>query len=312
MLSPVLTDVKFVGVGTDLDSYGVAFLAYGITIDNDTGNWLLVNQTWHIPPWTYGWSQPLPGTKAISVQVEAGPSIIPSVNVGTFVRLFITASQVPQSNGYTAVTSASISSTITISGPVTVTGTVGVSGPVDVSGSNVNAAITNTVNITGSVSISGGTVSIGSTVTVTGSVNANITNTVNITGSVSITSGSVTISGSVTVGTITAGNVNVNPGTFTLGGQGDASVGVTGTAFQLSTTSIPTQVVMLKARSGNSGILYVGKSNVTNTQSTAGNRSTTAGLQLDPGDMIVFPATNLNAIYINGTAGDGVSYEYWT
>jgi hypothetical protein len=234
MLASVLTDVKFINVGDDLDSYAVAFLAYGLTIDNDTGNWLFVNKTWHIPPWTYGWSQPLPGTKAISVEIEAGSVIIPSVNVGTFVRLFITASQVPQSNGYTAVTSTSI------------------------------------------------------------------------------TSGTVTISGSITVGTITAGNVNVNPGTFTLGGQGDASIGVTGTAFQLSTTSVPTQVVMLKARTGNAGIVYVGKSNVTNTQSTAGNRSTTAGFQLDPGDMIVFPATNLNAIFINGTAGDGVSYEYWT
>lgn len=347
MVAP-LSLAKDISLGTALPSFSPGFVVYGIVIDNDTGNWLGITPgNYIVPPWTYGWSQPLGGTQSVSLSILAGPSIIPSVNAGTFVRALFTEERVPQSNGFTAITASNINNAVNIVGPVAITGNVGISGlvdvsgstvvasisnaisiagpvdvtgssvliggPVDVSGSNVNAAVTGSVSISGGVTISSGTVSIGGTVDVSGStVSATISNTVTITGNVAITSGTVAISGSVTVGTITAGNVNVNPGTFTLGGQGDAAINATGTAFQLSTSSVPTQVVMLKARSSNAGTIYVGKSTVTNTQSAAGARSTTAGLQLEPGDMIVFPATNLNAIYINGTSGDGVSYVYWT
>lgn len=390
MLPPTaLSQQKFLAAGEELQSFAPGFPAYGILLNNDTGNWLSVNGTFIVPPWTYGWSQPLPGTNSVSVTILPGPSIIPSASLGTYVTLLITAERLPQSNGFTAVTSASLSASVTIAGPVAVTGTVGISGGVDVSGSNVNAVITNSVAITGSVSITG-SVTIGNTVDVSGStVTATVSNTVTISGSVTVTSGSITvagsvsisggvtitsgtidigtvagtvtitgtisntvdvnvtssvsvssvggtvtvagtinigntpsvsisgtpsvniasgtvsISGSVTVGTITAGNVQITPGTFTAGGQGVTKVAVTGTAVQLkSTTAI--KVLIIKARSANAGTLYLGKSTVTNDE-TAG----TGGLQLDPGDMVTFTDVDTANIYINGTAGDGVSYMYW-
>ena len=198
-----------------------------------------------------------------------------------------------------------------ISGAVTVTagtidiGTVG--GVVTITGT-----ITNTVNTTVTNSIA--VTSVGGTVTVAGTINIGNTPSVSISGTpnVNIASGTVSITGSVTVGTITAGNVNVNPGTFTYAGSGALTLGVTGTRMQLNTVSVPTQVVMIEAYADNAATIRVGNSGVTNARPTAGNRSTTAGFEIEPGGSIVIPATNLNALYIIGTAGDGVSYQYWT
>lgn len=349
-----LTD--FLSAGSELKSFSAGFFCYGIVINNDTGNWLIVNGTWIVPPWTYGWSQPLPGTKAISITLLPGPSIIPSVGGGTFVTYVLTEDHLSQSNGYTAVNSTSISAgTVTVSGPVTVTGTVAISsGTVSVSGTVTIAgsvtvtsgtvSISGTVAVSGSVTITAGTVNIGTvagTVTVTGTitntVNTTVTNSIAVTSvggtvtvagtinigntpsvtisgtpNVNIASGTVSISGSVTVGTITAGNVNVNPGVFTYAGSGALTLGATGTRMQLSTVSVPTQVVMIEAYADNANTIRIGNSGVTNARPTAGNRSTTAGFELEPGSSFTIPATNLNALYVIGTASDGVSYQYWT
>lgn len=294
---------KDIALGTDLQSFSPGFVAYGIIVDNDTGNWLLITPgNYIVPPWTYGWSQPLNGTQAVSVIVQPGPTIIPSVNLGTFVRLLLTEERVPQSNGFTAVTSASISSTIVIAGPVAVTGTVGINTPVDVSGSNVNANITNALTIAGVVSITGA-VSVGGTVDVSGStVTATISNTVTITGTVTI--GNI-VGGTVNIGTVT-GDVSIVPGIFQVGGSGVTVVAVTGTRVALRATTA-VKVIIVKARTANAGTLYLGDSTVTNNET-----ATTGGLQLDPGDMVTFTETDIADIFINGTAGDGVSYMFWT
>lgn len=271
MLPPpsTLSQQKFLAVGEELRGFSPGFPVYGIVLNNDTGNWLSVNETFIVPPWTYGWSQPLPGTQSVSITLLNGPSIIPSVSVGTYVTMVVTEDRVGQSNGFTAVTSASISSAVTIAGAVSVTGTVGISGGVDVSGSNVNANITNTVTITGTVNI--GTIA----------------------------------GGTVNIGTVT-GDVSIIPGIFQVGGSGVTKIAVTGTRVALR-ASTAVKVIIVKARSSNVGTLYVGDSTVTNNET-----ATTGGLQLDPGDMVTFTETEIADIFINGTAGDGVSYMFWT
>jgi len=97
----------------------------------------------------------------------------------------------------------------------------------------------------------------------------------------------------------------IAPGTFTLGGNGVTKVSVTGTAVVLHAAQA-CQVAMVKARKANVGTVYVGTSSVTNDE-TAG----TGGLQLSPGDVITFSETDLSHLYINGAAGDGVSYLWW-
>lgn len=98
----------------------------------------------------------------------------------------------------------------------------------------------------------------------------------------------------------------VIPGVFTLAGQGVRLVAVTGTAIAIKATTVAKQVIV-KARAANAGTIYLGASTVT-ADETAG----TGGLQLSAGDMVAFPVADLALVFINGTAGDGVSYAYWT
>lgn len=98
----------------------------------------------------------------------------------------------------------------------------------------------------------------------------------------------------------------VIPGVFTLAGQGIKLVAVTGTAVAIRATTVAKQVIV-KARAANAGTIYLGTATVTNDE-TAG----TGGLQLSPGDMVAFPLADLALIFINGIAGDGVSFAYWT
>lgn len=98
----------------------------------------------------------------------------------------------------------------------------------------------------------------------------------------------------------------VIPGQFTLTGQGVKLVAVTGTRVAIAASTVAKQVVV-KARATNAGTIYLGSVTVTNDE-TAG----TGGLQLSPGDMIAFPVADLATVYINGTAGDGVTFAYWS
>lgn len=98
----------------------------------------------------------------------------------------------------------------------------------------------------------------------------------------------------------------VIPGGFALTGQGVKLVAVTGTAVAIKATTVVKQV-MVKARAANVGTIYLGASTVTANE-TAG----TGGLQLSPGDIVAFAIPDLADVFINGTAGDGVSFAYWT
>lgn len=189
------------------------------------------------------------------------------------------------------------------SGVVTISGTI----TADVSGSTVGvSAVGGIVNVAGSVNVAN-TVDIGTvsgTVTIAGTVTASISSgTVDAT----IVGGSVSIAaGTVDIGSVT-GDVAIVPGVFGLAGNGVAKVVSTNTAVAIAASSTPSKVLMLKARSANAGTVYIGTSTVTNNETAA-----TGGLQLDPGDMIVFTATDLATVYVNGSAGDGVSFLYWT
>jgi hypothetical protein len=77
-------------------------------------------------------------------------------------------------------------------------------------------------------------------------------------------------------------------------------------ALQLSTTSVPCQGVLVKAREGNSSDIWVGTSTV-----TADTTEATGGWRLKPGASVGVPCRNLQEVYIRTDAyvsGDGVEF----
>ena len=101
-------------------------------------------------------------------------------------------------------------------------------------------------------------------------------------------------------------SIPIIPGIFQVGGSGVTLVAVTGTRLALRAATV-VKVVIVKARAANAGKVYLGSSTVTNDET-----ATTGGLQLEVGDMVAFTETDLSHIFLNGTAGDGVSYAYWS
>lgn len=102
------------------------------------------------------------------------------------------------------------------------------------------------------------------------------------------------------------GQARIVAGQFTLAGSGHTSIAVTGTPLALrAATTI--QQVAIRADRENVGTIYVGISTV-----TGDNTALLGGFHLYPGDAIVFPETDLAHVFINGAAGDGVSYQWWT
>lgn len=97
----------------------------------------------------------------------------------------------------------------------------------------------------------------------------------------------------------------VVPGTFTLAGQSAKLVAVTGTRVPFAAASTLIKMVMVEARAANVGTVYLGSSSVTNDEGSNG------GLQLQPGALVAFPCNDLATVYVNGAAGDGVSFMYW-
>jgi len=76
-----------------------------------------------------------------------------------------------------------------------------------------------------------------------------------------------------------------------------------GTALALSSTSIPCQGLIVKARAANTATIYVGKSDV-----TADTTNATGGYPLEPGESVGVPCSNVNTVFIRGTSGDGVAW----
>jgi hypothetical protein len=81
-----------------------------------------------------------------------------------------------------------------------------------------------------------------------------------------------------------------------------AKVAVTGTAVQLSGVAVPSGNVICTAPPANAANIYVGPSSVTNTTAFAG-----VGQVIAPGGTVAFYISNTSAIWINGTAGDGIT-----
>lgn len=85
-----------------------------------------------------------------------------------------------------------------------------------------------------------------------------------------------------------------------------AVIAVTGTAVQLSVASVPlVNGLIVKSKSSNNAAgQTVGPAGVTNVTNGTGN-----GYILDAGEAASFGVTNVNAVYVNGTAGDVFSWE---
>lgn len=84
--------------------------------------------------------------------------------------------------------------------------------------------------------------------------------------------------------------------------NGGKTIAVTGTAVVIA-LSTSCQAVLVVANSDNTDSVFVGNSTVTNDYDTA-----TSGYELQPGATVGIAINNLNKVYVNGTAADGVSY----
>lgn len=118
-------------------------------------------------------------------------------------------------------------------------------------------------------------------------------------------------SGASTAALQTTGNstlTSINSGIAALGGtqlsvtSGQTKIATTGTAVQLGTGALVNGVV-ITANLNNSGPITVGPAGVNNTQNGTGN-----GYMLYPGASMSYAVSNLSPVYINGTAGDFVTY----
>lgn len=84
-------------------------------------------------------------------------------------------------------------------------------------------------------------------------------------------------------------------------GDGTTTVSIAGTRVQLSTTSTGCKKVLISAKQGNTGDMWIGGSTV------AANR----GKRLVPMQDVWIAIDNLNKVYVDAaTGGDGVEYVY--
>jgi tetrahydromethanopterin S-methyltransferase subunit D len=84
--------------------------------------------------------------------------------------------------------------------------------------------------------------------------------------------------------------------------HGQKAVTTAGTAVALATTTpVPSGLVGIKALAGNTGLIYVGNSDVDSSN----------GIELSAGELIYWPATDLAHVYIDSAEdGEGVCYVY--
>ncbi len=85
--------------------------------------------------------------------------------------------------------------------------------------------------------------------------------------------------------------------------NGQAKIAVTGTAVNLASNAL-TNGVILTAKSSNTAAIVVGASSVANTTDGTG-----AGYILEQGASAPWAVDNTNRLFINGTAGDIVSWS---
>lgn len=83
---------------------------------------------------------------------------------------------------------------------------------------------------------------------------------------------------------------------------GRAQIAVTGTAVQISTSSVACRSVVVTALPVNVLQMFVGDSSVNRTTGSEN------GLVLQPNEKVGIDVANVNELYINGQAGDVVTY----
>lgn len=93
------------------------------------------------------------------------------------------------------------------------------------------------------------------------------------------------------------------PGTYAVLVTGQAKVVTTGTAVPLTSTATLANGVVVVAPSSNAATIYVGGATVANTGAGTGN-----GIAIEPGRSLSVQITSPSLLYINGVAGDWVSY----
>ena len=85
---------------------------------------------------------------------------------------------------------------------------------------------------------------------------------------------------------------------------GQQKIAVTGTAVQVIAASTAlVNGVIITANLNNAAVVTVGSSSVTNTADGTGN-----GKVLQPGESTSVAVSDLNLLYVNGTAGDWISW----
>lgn len=83
---------------------------------------------------------------------------------------------------------------------------------------------------------------------------------------------------------------------------GELNLVATATQFP----NVPSNYALIKAKSTNAGLVFIGRTGVTVPNGTT---STTAGYPLAAGQEMIAPVRNLNQLFgIAATAGDNVSY----
>lgn len=91
------------------------------------------------------------------------------------------------------------------------------------------------------------------------------------------------------------------PSTFT---TGQVKIAVTGTAVQLSGTSVPLlNGVIIIANQNNTASITIGGSGVTNTVDGTGN-----GTVVTANSAVSIAVSDLDVLYVNGTAGDWITW----
>lgn len=96
---------------------------------------------------------------------------------------------------------------------------------------------------------------------------------------------------------VVSGTVTANPTTPTALFTGQTLVAVTNTAVAISGSQAVSGIIV-QALSGNAGNVVVGPSGIT----------TSTGFELQPGQATSVAIDNLNKLFVNGTAGDGITY----
>lgn len=97
-------------------------------------------------------------------------------------------------------------------------------------------------------------------------------------------------------GTAEIGKVAHAPATTVVTGQ--ETVTVAAVQFNSGTSKVPKGKVLVKALADNSGVVYVGPSDV----------ETTTGFALSPGDSQEFDISNVNKLYHIGTLNDKLTW----